>query len=149
MKGRREKWALVAAAALFGVVFGILSLACGQSEDQPEMRTDGPASAKARPDMPPAPAASKVAETATSRDFGDFHSHLRDLGAQLEALRPKAEGELGVALANLEVEQARLMAELDAIGGDGESWDAARAKLVPQIIGLRGQIRALREKLNE
>lgn len=149
MKGRREKLVVASAAVLFGFVFSIHILACGQHEDQPEVRTDGPATAKAGKDTPPAPAAAKVAETSRTRDFDDFHSHVRDLGAQLEGLRAEAKGELGLALANLEVDQAKLLAELDAIGGDSAKWEAARAELVPQIIGLRGQVRELKEKVNE
>jgi hypothetical protein len=148
MKGRREKWVAVTAAALFGVVFGILNLACEQREDQPEVRTDAPASAKARPDTPPAPAAPKVTETRNTRGFDDYHSHLQDLGNRLEGLRANARGELGLDLANLEVEQSKLMAELDAIGGENEKWDAARAELVPKIVNLRERIRELRDKVN-
>jgi hypothetical protein len=148
MKGRREKWVVVTAAALFGVVFGIFILACGQHEDQPEARTEAPASAKARSDTPPAPAAPKAAATRGTRGFNDFHSHLEDLGNQLEGLRAEATGELGVTLANLEVEQAKLMAELDAIGGENEKWDAARAELVPKINNLRERIREFKGKVN-
>jgi hypothetical protein len=148
MKGRREKWVAVTAAALFGVVFGILNLACEQREDQPEARTEAPASAKAKPDTPPAPAAPNVAETRKSGGFDDFHIHLQDLGNQLEGLRANARGELGLDLANLEVEQSKLMAELDAIGGENEKWDAARAELVPKIVNLRERIRELRDKVN-
>ena len=90
MKGRREKWVVVTVAALFGVVFGIFVLACGQHEDQPEARTDAPASAKAKPDTPPAPAASKAVAASRARGFNDFHSHLQDLGNQLEGLREEA-----------------------------------------------------------
>jgi hypothetical protein len=145
MKGRREKWVVVTAAALFGVVFGILNLAC---EEQPEVRTDAPASAKAKPDTPPAPAAPKVTEARKSGGFDDFHIHVQDLGNQLEGLRENVRGELGLDLANLEVEQSKLMAELDAIGGENEKWDAARAELVPKIVNLRERIRELREKVN-
>jgi hypothetical protein len=148
MKGCREKWVAVTTAALFGVVFGILILACGQREDQPEVRTDAPATAKAKPDTPPAPAAPKVAEARKGRGFDDFHSHVQELGMQLEGLRAKATGELGVALKELEAEQAQLMAELDAIGGENEKWDAARAELVSKIMDLREQIREFREKVN-
>lgn len=149
MKERREKLVVVTAAALFGVAFGSFILACGQPEDQPEARTEAPASEQAKPDMPPAPTAPKVAEVPRARGFDDFHDHVRDLGAQLEGLRAEAKGELGLALANLEVDQAKLLAELDAIGGDSAKWEAARAELVPQIIGLRGQVRELKEKVNE
>jgi len=148
MKGRREKRVAATSAALFGVVFGILILACEQREEQPEVRTDAPASANAKPDRPPAPAAPKVAEARETRGFDDFHSHVQDLGGQLEGLRAKATGELEVALGELEAEQARLMAELDAIGGQNEKWDAARPELVPKINDLREQIRELREKVN-
>ena len=53
-----------------------------------------------------------------------------------------------MALANLEVEQSRLMAELDAIGGDNEKWDAAREELVQEIIELRERIQEFKEKVN-
>ena len=148
MKGRRETLLAAAAAALFGVVMGILILACGQREDQPEAKTEAAASAKAEPDMPSAAAASKVAEASEARGFSDFHSHLQDLGVQLEGLRAKATGEFEVTLEALAAEQARLMAELDAIGGQKEKWDAARAVLVPKINDLREQIRELREKVS-
>jgi hypothetical protein len=148
MKGRREKWVVVTAAALFGVVFGILNLACGQHEDQPEVRTDAPASAKAKPDTPPAPAAPKAAEVRKTRGFDDFHSHVQDLGNQLEGLRAEASGDLAVVLGELEAEQAQLMADLDAIGGDNEKWDAARAELVQEIIELRERIQEFKEKVN-
>ena len=148
IKGRREKWVVVTVAALFGVAFGILNLACEQREEQPEVRTDAPASAKVRPDTPPAPAAPKVTETRKTRGFDDFHSHLQDLGNQLEGLRANAKGELGLALANLEVEQSKRMAELDAIGGENENWDAARAELVRKIIDLRERIHEFKEKVN-
>ena len=149
MKRRREKWGVVTAAALFGVVFGILNLACEQREEQPEVRTDAPASAKAKPDTPPAPAAPKAVAARVTRGFDDYHSHVQDLGNRLEGLRAEASGDLGVALGELEAEQAQLMAELDAIGGDNEKWDAARAELVQQIIDLRKQVRELTEKVNE
>ncbi|MBW2691640.1 MAG: hypothetical protein JRE57_03265 [Deltaproteobacteria bacterium] len=149
MKGRREKWGVVTAAALFGVVFGILNLACEQREEQPEVRTDAPASAKAKPDTPPAPAAPKVTEARKTRGFDDFHSHVQDLGNQLEGMRAEASGDLGVALGELAAEQAQLMAELDAIGGENEKWDAARADMVSQITDLREQVREFREKVNE
>jgi hypothetical protein len=148
MKGRREKLVAVTTAALFGVVFGILILACGQREDQPEVRTDAPAAAKAKPDTPPAPAAPKAAEVRKTRGFDDFHSHVQDLGNQLEGLRAEASGDLAVVLGELEAEQAQLMAELDAIGGENEKWDAARAELVPKIMDLRKQIREFKEKVN-
>jgi chromosome segregation ATPase len=147
MKGcRREKWVVVTAATLFGVALGILNLAC---EEQPEVRTDAPASAKAKPDTPSAPAAPKAAAARETRGFDNYHSHVQDLGNRLEGLRAEASGDLGVALGELEAEQAQLMAELDAIGGDNEKWDAARAELAPQITDLREQIRELREKVNE
>lgn len=147
MKGRREKLVAATAAALFGVVFGILILACEQREDPPEAKTNVPASAKAKPDTPPAPAASQVAEARGTRGFDDFHSHVQDLGGQLEGLRAKATGELEVVWGGLKAEQAGLMAELDAIGGQNEKWDAARAELVQRIKDLREQIRELREKV--
>jgi hypothetical protein len=149
MKGRCEKWVVVTAAALFGVAFGIVNLACGQSDEQPEVRTDAPASAKAKPGTPPAPAAPKVTETRKTRGFDDFRSHVQDLGNQIESLRAEASGDLGVALGKLAAEQAQLMVELDAIGSENEKWNAARAELVQQINDLREQVREFREKVNE
>jgi hypothetical protein len=146
MEGSRERLMVAIAAVLFGVAFGILVLACGQPGDQPEAKTEAPTSANARTDAPPPAAARKAAETRETRGFADFHSHVQDLGVQLEGLRAKATGESEVALEELEAEQARLMAELDAIGGQNEKWDAARAELIPKIIVLRKQIRELREK---
>ncbi len=148
MKRRRERLALAAAALLFGVVFAILVLACGQPDEQPEAGTAAPAASNAKPDLPPARAATKAAESRESRGFDDYHSHVQDLGMQLEGLRATASGEFEVVLKELEAEQARLMAELDAIGGQNEKWEAARAELVPKITSLRKQVRELREKLN-
>ena len=149
MKGRREKWVVVTAAVLFSVAFGILNLACEQREEQPEVRTDAPASAKAKPDTPPASAAPKAAAARETRGFDDYHSHVQDLGNRLEGLRAEASGDQKVALEKLATEQAKLMAELDAIGGENEKWDAASAELIPQIIVLRKQVRELTEKVNE
>jgi hypothetical protein len=145
MKGRREKWAVVTAAALFGVAFGILNLACGE---QAEERTEAPASAKARPDTPTAPTAPKTSAASDTRGFDEYHSHVQDLGNRLDELRAVASGDLGVALEKLAAEQTRLMAELDAIGGDNEKWDTVRAELVGEIIDLRRQVRELTEKVN-
>lgn len=148
MKRRREELAAAAAAVLLGVVFGILVLACGPSDEQPEARTETPAASNAKPDVPPARAATKVAESRESRGFDDFHSHVQDLGMQLEGLRATASGEFEVVWKKLETEQAQLMAELDAIGGQNEKWDAARAELVPKINALREQVRALKDEVN-
>ena len=147
IKGRREKWVVVTVAALFGVAFGILNLACEQREDQPEVRTDAPASAKVRPDTPPAPAAPKVTETRKTRVSTTSNSHLQDLGNQLEGLRANAKGELGLALANLEVEQSNGWPSSTQSVGKRE-LDAARAELVRKIIDLRERIHEFKEKVN-
>jgi hypothetical protein len=94
MKGRRETLVVATAAVLFGVVFGILFLACGQREDEPDARADAPASAKAKPDSPPAPSASKAA-VGYRISFNDIHSHVQDLGEQIEGFQEKATGNLG------------------------------------------------------
>jgi hypothetical protein len=142
------------AAVLFGVVFGILFLACEQREDEPDARAnapasaEAPASAKAKPDSPPAPAASQVAAD-NKRRFNDERKFVQDLGLKIEALRGKATGDLEVAFGELEAEQAQLMAELDAIGGDNEKWDAASTELHRKAWGLRSRVRDFGTSVNE
>ena len=161
MKGHLETQLVATAAVLFGVVFGILFLACEQREDEPDARTDTPASAKAKPDAgadapaganalpdsPPAPSASK----ATGDPRGSF-THTRNsvnrLGKQLEGFRGKATGDLGVALGELEAKQAQLMAELEAIGGENEKWDAARKKLKREVHDLRKRVHEFAGRVN-
>jgi hypothetical protein len=148
MKGRRETLVVATAAVLFGVVFGILFLACEQREDKPDARADAPASAKAKPDSPPAPSASKTAGRRRAR-FNDIRKHVQNLGEQIEGFRGKATGDLVAGLAELEAKQAQLMAELEAIGGENEEkWDAARAELVGEAHELRGQVQEFRKRVN-
>jgi len=162
MKGHRERLVVATAAVLFGVVFGILFLACEQREDEPDARAgapasaeakpdagaDAPASAKVTPDSPPAPSAPKaVAEGKHS--FNDIHSGAQRLGKRIEGFREMATGDLEAVFRELEAEQAQLMAELEAIGGENEKWDAARAELVAKAFVLRGQVRQFAGRVNE
>jgi len=149
MKGRSETLVMATAAVLFGVAFGILFLACEQREDEPDARADAPASAKAKPDSPPAPSASRVAGDGYV-SFNDIRSRVRELGVQIEGYRGKATGDLEVAFGELEAKQAQLMAELEAIGGENEKWDAARAEAVREAaLDLRSQVRSFAAKVNK
>jgi hypothetical protein len=154
MKGRRETLVMTTAAVVFGLVFGILLLACGQSEEQPDARAgaslnaDTPASAEAEPDLPPAPSASKVT-AAGERTFDDTQKWVRDLGKRIEIYRGEATGDLEPALEELEATQAQLMAELEAIGGENEKWDAARAEFIQRVTALHRQIRQFARRAGE
>ncbi len=147
MKERRETLVVATTAVLFGVVFGILFLACEQREDKPDARADTPASAKAKPDSPPAPSASKVAGDPRG-SFNDTRSGVKSLGEQLEGFRGRTTGDLGVALGELEAKQAQLMAELERIGGQNEKWDAARAEVVGEAIDLRERVLEFSRRVN-
>jgi hypothetical protein len=149
MKGRRKTLVVATAAVLFSVVFGILFLACEQREDKPDARAKAPASAKAKPDSPPAPSASKVAGD-RRMSFDEVRKHVQESGERIEDFRGKATGDLGVALGELEAKQAQLMAELERIGGENEKWDAARAEVVREAaLDLRGQVRSFAAKARE
>jgi hypothetical protein len=148
MKGRRETLVVATAAILFGVVFGILFLACEQREAEPDARAEAPASAEAKPDSPPAPSASKVAVD-TYASFNDIHSRVRELGVQIEGLRGKATGDLEVALEELVAKQAQLMDKLERIGGENDEWDAVRAELRKAALDLRSQLRRLAGRVRE
>jgi hypothetical protein len=147
MKRHRETLVVTTAAVLFGVMFGILFLACEQREDKPDARANAPA-AKAKPDSPPAPSASKVAAR-RGMSFDNARTHVQDLGEQIEAFRGKATGDLAVAFGEIEAEQAQLMADLEAIGGENEKWDAARAELVGRAHILRGRVQEFKGRVNE
>ena len=148
MKGRCETLVVATAAVLFGVVFGILFLACEQREDKPDARADAPTSAKAKPDSPPAPSASKAAAD-RRMSFNNIRSHVQELGEQIEGFRGKATGDLVAALGELEAKQAQLMVELEAIGWENEKWDAARAEFIPKAHDLRGQVGEFASRVNE
>lgn len=149
MKGRRETLVVATAAVLFGVVFGILFLACEQREDKPDARAGAPASAKAKPDSPPAPSASKVAGDGYV-SFNDIRSRVRELGVQIERRRGEVTGDLAVVLEELAAKQAKLMAELERIGGENEKWDAARAEAAREAaLDLRGQVRSFSARARE
>ena len=139
MKGRRETLVAATAAVLFGVVFGILFLACEQREDEPDARAEAPA-AKVEPDSPPAPSASKVAADHYAT-FNDIRSRVRELGVGIEGFRGKVTGDLEVALEELVAKQAQLMDELERIGGENEEWDAVRAEVRKAALDLRSQLR--------
>ncbi len=145
MKGRRETLVLATAAVLFGVVFGILFLACEQREDEPDARADAPASAKAKPDSPPAPSASEFPDYVS---FNDIRSKVESMGMQIERYRGEVTGDLEVALGELEAKYAQLMVELETIGGENEKWDAARAELVREAIDLRRRVREFKGRVN-
>jgi len=149
MKERRETLLVTTAAILFGVVFGILVLACGQSEDEPDARADAPTSANAKPDSPPAPSGSKAATAGHRISFNDLHTHVYDLGEQIKGLQGKATGDLGVALGELEAEQAQLMLELETIGGENDKWDAERTEVIRKAYDLRGRVQEFRRRVNE
>ena len=149
MKGRRETLVVTTAAVLFVVVFGILFLACEQREDKPDARTGAPASAKAKPDSPPAPSASKVTADGYA-SFNDIRSRVRELGVQIEGYRGEATGDLGVVLEELAAEQAQLMDELERIGGENEKWDAARAEVAREAaLDLRSRVRKFAGRVND
>ena len=156
MKGRRETLVMATAALLFGVVFGILFLACGQGEDEPGTRANAPASAKAKPDSPRAPSASKVAADGRL-NFDETRKHVQASGKAIERLRAQIiEGfggrvaeDLQAGLGELEAEQAQLMAKLETIGGQNEKWDAARAKLIANTHQLRKQVKEFEGRVNE
>ena len=145
MRGRRETRGVATAAILFGVVFGILFLACEQREEKPDARTDAPASAKAKSDSPPAPSASKAAAR-PRMSFNNIRSHVQELGEQIVGFRGKATEDLEVALGELEAKQAQLMTELLRIGGENEKWDAASKELVPRAHDLRGRVQEFRRQ---
>ena len=48
----------------------------------------------------------------------------------------------------LEAKQAQLMVELEAIGGENEKWDAARAEVVREATALRGRVREFAGRVN-
>ena len=146
MKGRRETLVVATATVLFGVVFGILFLACEQREVEPDARAGAPA-AKVEPDSPPAPSASKVAVD-TYASFNDIHSRVQELGVQIEGYRGRATGDLGVALEELVAKQAQLMDELEAIGGENEEWDAVRAEVRKAALDLRSQLRKFARRVS-
>ena len=156
MKGRRETLVVATAAVLFGVVFGILFLACGQREDEPDTRANAPASAKAKPDSPRAPSGSKVAADG-GLNFNETRKHVQDSGKEIEHFREriiegfggKVAKDLKAALGELEAEQAQLMAKLETIGGENEKWAAARAELRPEAHALKGGLRRFSKRLIE
>lgn len=148
MKGRRETLMVATAAVLFGVVFGILFLACEQREDKPDARADAPTSAKAKPDSPPAPSASKVAGD-RRMSFNEVRKHVQESGEQIENFRRKATGDLGGALGELEAKQVQLMTELLRIGAENEKWDAARTQLTREAHALQGRLRKFARRVNE
>jgi hypothetical protein len=156
MKGRRETLVVATAAVLFGVVFGILFLACGQREDEPDTRANAPASAKAKPDSPRAPSGSKVAAD-RGLNFNETHKHVQESGKNIEYSREqiiegfggKVAEDLEAALGELEAEQAQLMAKLETIGGENEKWDAAREELNREAHVLKGGLRKLQKRMND
>ncbi len=156
MKGRRETLVVATAAVLFGVVFGILFLACEQREDEPDARADAPASAKAKPDSPRAPSGSKVA-AGRGLNFKQTREHVQDSGKAIEMLREqiiegfggKVAKDLKAALGELEAEQAQLMAKLETIGGENEKWDAGREELRREAHALMGGLREFSKRLVE
>jgi hypothetical protein len=54
-----------------------------------------------------------------------------------------------VTFFELEANQAQLMAELEAIGGENAKWDAAREEIVRKAFALRGQVRQFAGRVNE
>jgi HPt (histidine-containing phosphotransfer) domain-containing protein len=142
MKGRRETLVVATAAVLFGVVFGILFLACGQSEDEPS--------------TPRAPSASKVAAD-RGLNFNETHKHVQGSGENIEDFRQqiiegfggKVAEDLKAALGEFEAEQAQLMAKLEAIGGENEKWDAAREELNREAHVLKGGLRKFQKRVND
>ena len=137
MKGRRETLVLATAAVLFGLVFSVVFLACGQSEDKPDARAGAPASAKAKVEAPREPR------------FNDWSSHVQQLGEQIEGLRRSAPEDRGAALGELETDHAQLMAELETIGGENEKWDAVRTEFTENALDLRRRIYEFRGRVNE
>ncbi len=156
MKGRRETLVVATAAVLFGVLFGILFLACGQREDEPGTRVNAPASAKAKPDSPQAPSGSKTA-AGRGLNFNETRKHVQDSGKYIERLREqiidgfggKVAEDLKAALGELEAEEAQLMAKLETIGGENEKWDAARAELNGEAHALMGGLRKFSKRMVE
>jgi hypothetical protein len=136
MKGRRETLVVATAAVLFGVVFSILFLACGQREDEPGARADAPASAKVEAPRPGA-------------NFDDIMTQVQNLGRRIQRAGGKATGDLGVTLEKLEAEQARLKAELETIGGQNAKWDAARTELIGNTHRLRERVKKFEASVNE
>jgi hypothetical protein len=147
MTERRETRLVATGAILCGVVFGIALLACGQHEDEPDVKTETPATEKAEPDSPPASSSSKT-ERRPKVTFSDMQSHVQDLGVQLEAFRNKATGDLAAGFGEMEAKQAQLTTELEEIGGDNEKWESARKEILGEIRELRNQIRDFAAKLN-
>ena len=137
MKGRRKTLVVAIAAVLFGLVFSVVFLACGQSEDKPDARAGGPASAKTKAEAPSEP------------KFNDWSSHVQQLGEQIEGLRRSAPGDRGAALGDLETDHAQLMAELETIGGENEKWDAVRTEFTGKVLDLRRRIHEFRGRVNE
>ena len=84
MKGRRETLVAATAATLFGIPF----LACEEHDDKPEARAVAPAIQQTKSNSPPAPSAPK-AEARPKASFNDMHSHVQDLGVQIEDFRGK------------------------------------------------------------
>ena len=80
--------------------------------------------------------------------FNRIRMRVQNLGERLEDFRGKATGDLGVTLGELEAEQAQLMAELEAIGGENEKWDAARKELIRESHDLRGRVNEFAGKVN-
>jgi hypothetical protein len=112
-----------------------------------DARADAPASANAKPDSPPAPAASKFPNYVS---FNDIRSRVEEMGVRIERYRGEVTGDLGVAFGELAAKQAELMAELERIGGENKKWDAARAEAVREAaLDLRGQIWRLEERAKE
>jgi hypothetical protein len=63
------------------------------------------------------------------------------MGVQINRLQVKATGDLKEAFEELAMKQAQLMAELEAIGGENEEWDAAAVR--EAALDLRAQLRSL------
>jgi hypothetical protein len=136
MKGHRETLVVATAAVLFGVVFGILFLACGQREDEPDAKADAPASAK-------------VEAPRHRMNFDAILAQAQNLGKRIERSGEKATGDLVVTLGELEAEQAQLMAKLETIGGQNEKWDAARTELIGNTQRLRKRVKEFEGRVNE